>query len=160
MKKNSRGNVWLGVAGYVVADGKILVVKKRYSGLKGKWSLPAGFVDEGETVDEAVVREVKEETGLECKVNGLVGIRTGVINDVISDNMVIFSLKPLRGELKPETTELYDAVFLSPTEILEDKDSTALLKIFIQEQHTYPLQIREGINPGDHFGYTNYKIIK
>ncbi|WP_031310541.1 NUDIX domain-containing protein, partial [Bacillus thuringiensis] len=50
-----RGKVWLAVSGLVATkDGRWLFVKKKYSGLKGKWSLPAGFVNEGETGDEAV----------------------------------------------------------------------------------------------------------
>ena len=65
--KKDRGKVWLGVAGVAVNElGQWLVVKKAYSGLKGRWSLPAGFVNAGETVDEAVVRELKEETGIDC----------------------------------------------------------------------------------------------
>ena len=67
--KKDRGKVWLGVAGVVInEDGKWLVVKKTYSGLKGIWSLPAGFVQVGETADEAAVREVLEETGIQCEV--------------------------------------------------------------------------------------------
>ena len=61
--KKDRGKVWLGVCAIVEnTQGEWLVVKKSYSGLKGRWSLPAGFVQEGETINEAVVREVKEET--------------------------------------------------------------------------------------------------
>ena len=71
MRERSK-HVWLGVCGLVIADdGKWLVVKKTYGGLKGKWSLPAGFVQPGETADEAVVREVKEETGIETEVTTL-----------------------------------------------------------------------------------------
>jgi ADP-ribose pyrophosphatase YjhB (NUDIX family) len=92
---SKRENVWLGVAGVVISDdGRWLVVKKRYGGLKGSWSLPAGFVNEGETADEAVIREVYEETGVECTVKGLLGVRTGVIRESISDNMLVFLLSP------------------------------------------------------------------
>lgn len=48
--------------------------EKAYSGLKGRWSLPAGFVNAGETVDEAVIREIKEETGIDCSVSGLIDL--------------------------------------------------------------------------------------
>ncbi len=52
--------------------------------------MPAGFVQAGETADQAVVREVKEETGIDCEVTGLIGFRSGVIREEISDNMAIF----------------------------------------------------------------------
>jgi 8-oxo-dGTP diphosphatase len=94
--KKKRGHVWLAAAGIVLNDaGDWLVVKKKYGGLQGQWSLPAGFVQRGETADEAVIREVEEETGIQAEVIGLIGLRTGVIDDEISDNMMIFLLKAL-----------------------------------------------------------------
>jgi 8-oxo-dGTP diphosphatase len=70
------------------------VVKKKYSGLKGMWSLPAAFVQANETVDQAVVREIFEETGIRTEIEGVIGLRSGVINGEISDNMLMFLLKP------------------------------------------------------------------
>ena len=85
---SKRGKVWLGVCGIVVNEsGHWLVVEKAYSGLKGKWSLPAGFVQQGETIDEALIREVKEETNINIDVHGLIAFRSGVINEDVSDNM-------------------------------------------------------------------------
>ena len=82
-------NVWLAVSGLVISDtGEWLVVNKRYGGLKGQWSLPAGFVKNDETVDEAVIREVLEETGIHTEIEGMVGVRSGVIKGEISDNML------------------------------------------------------------------------
>lgn len=89
-----RGKVWLAVAGLVIDEnGKWLVVKKKYSGLKGMWSLPAGFVNAGEAVNDAIMREVREETGLQTSIKGIVGVRSGVIQDEVSDNMLIFLLE-------------------------------------------------------------------
>ena len=94
--KKDRGKVWLGVAAVVENEkGEWLVVKKTYSGLKGRWSLPAGFVQPAETVNAAAIREVKEETGIDCEVIGLIGFRTGVIREDISDNMAIFYCNPV-----------------------------------------------------------------
>lgn len=74
--EHKRGKVWLAVSGLVISpEGNWLVVKKKYGGLKGKWSLPAGFVEPGETADEAAVREVEEETGIKCTVKGMLGSR-------------------------------------------------------------------------------------
>src|SRR5690554_1277172 len=62
------------VAAVVVKDGKILLVKRRTEPSKGLWSVPGGKVEQDETLTEAVVREVREETGLEIEVDGVAGV--------------------------------------------------------------------------------------
>lgn len=57
----------VGVGAVIAKDGKILLEKRRNDPGKGKWSVPGGIVELGEHVEEAVVREVKEETGLEVE---------------------------------------------------------------------------------------------
>jgi ADP-ribose pyrophosphatase YjhB (NUDIX family) len=158
--ENKRGKVWLAVAGLVTSpDGEWLVVKKRYGGLEGKWSLPAGFVQEGETADEAVLREIKEETSVDCTVKGLLGVRTGVIEDEISDNMLIFLLEPCRMEpIIHQESELYEAKFVSPDGLLLDDDSSILLRFLLGQWRIGSKRCWDGINPGDHFGYTSYKL--
>jgi ADP-ribose pyrophosphatase YjhB (NUDIX family) len=158
--QEKRGKVWLAVSGLVKsADGKWLVVKKRYGGLKGQWSLPAGFVDEGETADEAIVREIKEETGIDCLVMGLIGLRTGVIKEEISDNMMVFLLEPRDIEqLKHQDDELYEAKFMAPADLLLEKDASVLLHYLIDQNDVSLKPGIEGPNPGDRFGYTAYKL--
>jgi ADP-ribose pyrophosphatase YjhB (NUDIX family) len=160
MSKEKRGKVWLAVSGLVVSsDGQWLVVKKRYGGLKGQWSLPAGFVDEGETADEAVIREVKEETGIDCEVKGLIGLRTGVIAGEISDNMLLFLLKPLtNGEIKHQENELYEAKYMNPEELLLEKDASILLHYLIKQNIPICKPGNDQLNPGEQFRYTAYKI--
>jgi 8-oxo-dGTP diphosphatase len=151
--------VWLGVAGLVVTkDGRWLVVKKSYGGLKGKWSLPAGFVKPGETADEAVVREIKEETGIDTKVVGLFGLRTGVIRNEISDNMLLFLLEPIAGEIMIQKDELLDVAFMDEQAIKRDPDSSLLLKELNEKHASLHKKPLEGINPGDIFQYTAYKL--
>ncbi|MEH7353275.1 NUDIX hydrolase [Neobacillus drentensis] len=158
--REKRGNVWLAVSGLVKSsEGHWLVVKKRYGGLKGQWSLPAGFVDEGETADEAVIREVKEETGIDCKVKGLIGLRTGVIKEEISDNMILFLLEPIEeGNVIHQEQELYDARFMAPEELLVERDTSILLHYLITQNVSFIKPGTDGINPGDRFGYTAYKL--
>lgn len=160
--KQDRGKVWLGVAGVVEnTTGDWLVVKKAYSGLKGRWSFPAGFVQQGETIDEAVVREIKEETGLDCVVTGLIGFRSGVIRDEISDNMAIFHCRLLdeTQSMQRQERELLDISWLHIGQILEDELSSVLLKeIASNEFEKHQLGMIEGINPGDIFEYTAYKL--
>jgi 8-oxo-dGTP diphosphatase len=55
-------------------EGKFLFIRRKNPPYQGRWALPGGFVDVGETVEEACAREVLEETGLAVTVERLVGI--------------------------------------------------------------------------------------
>ena len=55
----------VGVGAVIVSDGKILLEKRGNEPSKGKWTIPGGLVDLGETLEHAVVRELEEETCLE-----------------------------------------------------------------------------------------------
>ncbi len=158
--KDKRGKVWLAVSGLVKSsEGHWLVVKKRYGGLKGKWSLPAGFVNEGETADEAVIREVKEETGISCTVKGLIGLRTGVISEEISDNLLVFLLEPLdEWAILHQETELYEARFIAPEVLLHEKDASIMLHYLINHNKTSTIPGYDGLNPGEQFNYSAYKL--
>lgn len=155
-----RGKVWLGAAGLVInQQGQWLVVKKAYSGLKGRWSLPAGFVDAGETVDQAVVREIKEETGIDCEVEGLIGFRTGVIRNHISDNMAIFLARPRHEQITVARNELLEVAWLAPKDLIEDTLTSEML--LEMAKNTYQQQkFMENLNvkPDPVFNYTNYKL--
>lgn len=158
--EHKRGKVWLAVSGLVISpDGKWLVVKKKYGGLKGKWSLPAGFVEPGETADEAAVREIKEETGVKCTVKGMIGLRTGVIKREVSDNMILFMLEAESGQsLKVQESELFDVQYREPRELASDPDASVLLKYILNSSDSSIKPLIDGINPGDTFGYTSYKV--
>ncbi|PLR85211.1 NUDIX domain-containing protein [Bacillus sp. V33-4] len=160
MSVNKRGNVWLGVSGLVINEAfEWLVVKKSYGGLKGMWSLPAGFVAPRETADAAAVREVFEETGINCAIQGLIGLRTGVISDEISDNMLVFSLKPKEDQIiKVQESEILEARFIDPDELLAEKSASVLLHHLANLKDAAVKAPINGINPGDHFNYTAYKL--
>jgi 8-oxo-dGTP diphosphatase len=54
----------VGVGGVVLAGGRVLLVRRRHPPLQGQWSIPGGAVELGETLEQAVTREVLEETGV------------------------------------------------------------------------------------------------
>jgi 8-oxo-dGTP diphosphatase len=74
-------------AGAVIKDdtGRILLILRGHDPGKGLWSIPGGRIEPGETDDEAVVREVREETGLEVTCGRLLGSveRPGQAGDVV-----------------------------------------------------------------------------
>ena len=161
LAREDRGNVWLGVAGLVENyKGEWLVVKKRYGGLHGRWSLPAGFVNRNETVDQAVLREVKEETGVSATVLKMIGFRSGVIQNETSDNMAIFLLSPIEKEpiLQAQLSELYEVIWAHPSKLIKDSDASVMLHELAKKTIDDGFRTIEGINPGDVFGYTSYKL--
>ena len=54
----------VGVGAVILDDDRILLEQRKNEPSKGKWSVPGGLVELGESLEDAVVREVKEETGL------------------------------------------------------------------------------------------------
>lgn len=62
------------VDGLVVKEDKILLVKRSHPPYQDFWAIPGGYVEFGETCEEATIREVEEETGLKTKIKTLIGV--------------------------------------------------------------------------------------
>ena len=71
----------VGVGAIIICDGKILLEKRKGEPGKGKWSIPGGLVELGESVEDTVVREVKEETGLDVEKPEHIDVVDNIIRD-------------------------------------------------------------------------------
>jgi len=79
----------VGVGAVIFADGdRVVLVRRRHPPLVGSWSLPGGAVEVGETLEQAVRREVNEETGLDVEVGPLVAAVDHIERDL--DGNVVF----------------------------------------------------------------------
>ena len=71
----------VGVGAVIICNGKILLEKRKNEPGRGKWSIPGGLVELGESVEQTVIREVKEETGLEVEKPEHIDVVDNVVRD-------------------------------------------------------------------------------
>jgi ADP-ribose pyrophosphatase YjhB (NUDIX family) len=110
-------------------NGGIVLLKRSIQPEKGKWVFPGGFVDRGEKVEEAALRETMEECGLKTEIEGLLGVYSYPGQTVV---VVVYRARHLSGLLKAgdETREAQsfpmdripweDLAFRSTTDALHD----------------------------------------
>jgi 8-oxo-dGTP diphosphatase len=85
-------------------DGEIVLVKRGIEPFKGRWAIPGGGVEIGETVEQAAVREAKEETGLDVKLTGIVGVYSEPGRDPRGHTVsIVYQAVPVGGEMKADT---------------------------------------------------------
>jgi 8-oxo-dGTP diphosphatase len=99
---------------------KILLVKRRTLPFKGYWALPGGRVDPGETVEQTIVREVKEETGLDVAVVSKIGEynEQGVQDGSEYDyHPACFLVKIVGGEIKKQESEIEEVKLFSLNDV-------------------------------------------
>ena len=75
MNPNPAGRPQLAVSAVIFRDGKVLLVRRAREPGRGLYSVPGGRVEHGETLHEAVAREVREETSLSIEISGFAGWR-------------------------------------------------------------------------------------
>lgn len=82
-------------------QGRLLLVERGRDPYKGRFALPGGFVEYGETVESAVVRELLEETGIRAKIVELFGVYSDPDRDPRGHTVtIVFRLKVAGGELR------------------------------------------------------------
>ena len=97
--------------------GKILLVQRGVEPCAGQWALPSGFLEIDETPEQGCLRELKEETGFEGKIEELIGVYDQA--SVLYKKVVIIGYRvSVQGRLKPGSDSL-DARFFEPGRLPE-----------------------------------------
>jgi 8-oxo-dGTP diphosphatase len=117
-----RSNVKMGYTGRTAtaiipfATDEILLIKRRTVPFRGYWALPGGRMDPGETVEQTILREVKEETGLDITIVTKIGdyheqgVQDGVTYDYYP---ACFLVKVVGGEIRKQESEIEEIKLFS-----------------------------------------------
>ena len=124
---------YLAVSAAILRDGKVLVVRRARKPALNLYTLPGGAVEAGETLQQAVIREVHEETQLSIEPVALAGPREAIMRDSqgrVERHFVIlcFAARWLAGE-PVLNEELDDARWLTPPELAGLKTTEGLAEI-------------------------------
>jgi 8-oxo-dGTP diphosphatase len=112
----------VGIGAVIVDDrGRVVLIKRRYDPLAGRWSLPGGAVELGETLEASVAREMLEETGLDVDVGPVIEVFDRITVD--DDRrvryhyvLVDYLCWPVGGELRAGG-DVDDAVLVDPADL-------------------------------------------
>jgi 8-oxo-dGTP diphosphatase len=124
---------YLAVSAAIFRAERVLIVRRGVPPMQGIYTLPGGGVELGETLEQAVMREVREETGLAIEPLSLAGYRQVIARDSegkIERHFVIlpFAARYLAGEISLNT-ELAEAKWLLPAELSGLRTTEGLAEI-------------------------------
>ena len=102
----------------VISSGEgIVLIRRGTDPYKGMWALPGGFVEVGETVENAAVREAKEETNLDVELVRLVGVYSDPNRDPRGHNISVAFLADATGGNPEAATDADEVAILDPSEV-------------------------------------------
>jgi ADP-ribose pyrophosphatase len=105
----------LTVDAIILYDGKLVLIRRGNEPFKGRLALPGGFVEKDETVEQAVIRETKEETGLDTEIVRLIGVYSDPGRDPRGPTVSICYLVKMTGG-RLEAASDAAAAELAPTD--------------------------------------------
>ena len=101
----------------IPAERGVVLIRRAAEPFEGRWALPGGFVEVGETVEEAADREAAEETGLAVEVARLVGVYSDPERDPRGHNVsVAFLVRVLGGDLAA-ASDAAEVAVLDPSSV-------------------------------------------
>ena len=122
----------VGAYAAIQQQGHLLLCRLTRSGL---WTLPGGGIEFGETPEQAMVREVKEETGLIATPNELIGVNSFVATriDEVHFVQIIYTAEVAEGNLQAEVDGTTDECAWHPWETVTILDTTPALKYLLNQ---------------------------
>lgn len=96
-------------------DGRVLMIKRAHPPFKGRFALPGGFVDVGETVEDACRRELYEETGMRVKKLTLIGVYSAPKRDPRRHAVSVAFLARLRSAQPKAGDDAAAALWVKPS---------------------------------------------
>ncbi len=114
-------NIKVVTGGILEKDGKFLLVQEKQKICEGKWNVPAGGLDESESLMEGAKREIYEETGCKVEITGVLEI----VNEILEGVNVIcffFDTKIIDENIKVDGEEISNVEWFTYKEILNMKD--------------------------------------
>ena len=125
---STEGTNWgQSVAGVVIKDNKVLLARHTYGSGKGKLIIPGGYVNYGETPQQALKREYMEETNIEVEPENIIGIRFNM-----HDWYIVFRAKYISGEAQSDHDENSEVLWLNMKDALSRDDVPELTKKMIE----------------------------
>jgi len=125
---------YVGVGAVIVHEDRVVLVKRRYEPLAGRWSIPGGAVETGETLEACVAREMAEETGFVVDVGPVIEVFDRITHDeagrvVYHFVLIDYLCRPVGGELRAGS-DVAEAVLVEPSELAQyDLTAKAVLVI-------------------------------
>lgn len=143
------------VGGIIEKDNKILMVKEAKKKCYGKWNVPAGHLENGETIFEGAIRKIFEETGCKVRLKNVLPIMSKDTEDTTL-LIITFITEVLEENISFNKEEILDVKWISKEELqemsnekLRDKKCIEITLNALKENKVYPLdsvKILEYIN--------------
>ena len=132
--------------GVIEKDGKFLLVQENQKACKDKWNIPAGGLEENESLIEGAKREIYEETGCKVEITGILEI----VNKILEDKNAVcffFDTKIISENIKVDGKEIANVQWFTYEEILNMKDEIRANGYFLStiknkmNNKIYPIEI-------------------
>lgn len=101
----------------IPSEDGVVLIRRGTDPYKGTWALPGGFVEVGETVENAAVREAKEETNLDVELESLVGVYSEPDRDPRGHNVSVTFLARITGGDPEAATDADEVAVLDPSSV-------------------------------------------